>query len=157
MMKKMLVFLLAAAMLLTAHLAPSLAETIDQTQQLNPNMEGAVSAMLPSGEVITFVAKDKRLENEAFTDAPNEELSKEDALTRAISGLIEKYGETGEKLARFSLEYGYVAESDAAFFRTPYWQFDFRNVQDDFDSYEVMVHAQDGEIIYIVGPDEGNG
>ena len=162
MMKKTLACFLAAGMLLAGQTA--LAGNVSPTA-LPTAADGAVlaakaedgetiKAVTPGGGVIEFAATDYAKSNDHFSAPGQDVMSKEDALSAALKAVMDKYGETPEALKRFSVHYGFVAED--SYFKAPYWQFDF-GCDDPLDQYEVMVHVEDGQVIYIVGDGEGNG
>ena len=82
-------------------------------------------------------------------------MSADDALGFALTGIEEKYGVDKGTMSEYPVSYGYRnLENNWA--EQPYWQFDF--VTKDYnDFYEVLVNADNGKLIYIAEPGEGNG
>ena len=93
----------------------------------------------------------------AYTTPTDGAIDAETALTAALEAIVGRYGESN--LERFTVIYAFVsAESlpDASF-PTPYWVFALRNDQDSTDTYDAIVSAADGEVLYLIGQGEGNG
>ena len=125
-----------------------------------PSLQGNTGAASFLGERVVieiggFSATNKAWENQSFTSPPNGSISLENALDIAVRAICDKYGETGETMSRFRLEYGFRMEKDA-FFQSPYWQFDFFG-DAPLDFYEIMIHSPDGAVLYTCGPGEANG
>lgn len=106
-------------------------------------------------KTLTILAADKRLDDSyaGFDDHSGAALKKEDAFILAVEAVEKEFNLPAEGLLVYQLSYGY--QKDAADFKAPYWQFDF--FVNDFDFFEVILHDGDGEVLYIVGPAQGNG
>ncbi len=167
-MKKILAFV-AAGVLLTAARPIALAADAAPTPvptALPPTIvsgaaaaaerpDGIVRALTANGGALELTATDYAVTNDHFSTPPDGVMLRDDAFSIAIEAVMEKYGETPEGLGRFSVCYGFAKED--AYFRTPYWQFDLSQSDDPKDAYEILVHAKDGEVLYLIGGDGGNG
>jgi len=104
-----------------------------------------------------FDAINSAYENSLFTTPTDDAMDANAALSLGLQAIADKYGESD--MSRFYILYGFVSAESSPddSFRTPYWQFSFRTDADPTDCYDVMVHATDGEILYLAGPGEGNG
>lgn len=106
-------------------------------------------------EGITIPAADKKNDGHyaGFDDAADSATTKEAALALAVQAVEKEFNLPAESLLVYQVSYGY--QKDAADFKAPYWQFDF--YMNDYDFFEVILHDGDGEVLYIVGPRQGNG
>lgn len=167
-MKKFLTFLAASVLLTTAcglGLAEGAAPTpvptalppaiVSGAAAATERPDGTVRALTANGEALELTATDYAVTNDHFSTPPDGVMLRDDAFSIAIEAVMEKYGETLEGLGRFSVRYGFAKED--AYFRTPYWQFDLSQSGDPKDAYEILVHAKDGEVLYLIGGDGGNG
>ena len=95
--------------------------------------------------------------NSLFTTPTADVMDVDTALNLGIQAIVSRYQESN--MTRFYILYGFVSTGSSPddSFQTPYWQFSFRIDSDPNDCYDVIVHATDGNILYIAGPDEGNG
>jgi len=106
-------------------------------------------------EVNGFSARDYADEDDTYTAPSADDMSLETALGVTLQAIYDKYVESAETMGRFQLAYGFREEDDPVF-QTPYWKFGF-TTGDTSDQYEVILSSPGGEILYIVGPGEGNG
>lgn len=151
--------LLSCPFSLAQELPPAAVPTVSPTAapyfcKREPCAAFNVSATLPSGVSFIFPARDYAAENDHFSIASENALPLEQALAIACQALMDSHDETPQTLLRFELWYGY--QSNAPDFETPYWQFDFCG-QEPSDRYEIIVHAEHGNVLYLAGPNEGNG
>lgn len=77
----------------------------------------------------------------------------EDGFALAVEAVNAQYGVPPEALLTYRGVYLYVTSMQD--FPTPYWQFDI--YLNEYEFYEIVVSAQDGEVHYIASPSEGNG
>jgi beta-lactamase regulating signal transducer with metallopeptidase domain len=114
-------------------------------------------AAVPVVGINDFKATDSAVENSLFTVPTDDAIDVNAALNLGIRAIAAAYGESD--MSRFYILYGFVSAESSPddSFLTPYWQFSLRNTSDPADCYDVIVHATDGEILYLAGPGEGNG
>lgn len=107
------------------------------------------------GSEYTFVMYQKLEDNGRPHPVDNHAMDPDVALTVAITGLEEKYGVDRGTLSECLVSYSYRGlENNWTGQNT--WQFDFvTRGYEDF--YEVLLNANNGELIYLSEPGEGNG
>ena len=95
--------------------------------------------------------------NSGFTAPMDGEMDAETALNAGLKAIADRYQETD--ISRFYVSYGFVSSETLpdATYQTPYWIFALRNALDSTDGYDIIVHANDGEILYLSRQGEGNG
>ena len=132
---------------------PETWRTREQGVMATPIPESARETFTYAG--ITIPAADKRHDSHyaGFDDAAGSAMTKEAAFALAVQAVEKEFSLPAENLLVYQVSYGY--QKDAADFKAPYWQFDF--YMNDYDFFEVILHDGDGEILYIVGPRQGNG